>query len=127
MALRCAAVDVAGVAAVCRVKCRQSRLTLVSFHADALHPWVVWLYYLNPLTYAFRAVVVSEFSATRWDQPSPSIPSVSAGTAVLQSNGLDLPKLWMGASVAILIGYIIVINIVVVISLKLLNGKALGN
>ena len=91
--------------------------------AESLHPWVVWLYYLNPLTYAFRALVVSEFSAPRWDHPAPSNPSMRAGTAVLQANALDLPTLWTWASVLLLVGYIIVINIVVVLGLKLLNGE----
>lgn len=91
--------------------------------AGSLHPWVVWLYYINPLTYAFRAVVVNEFLAPRWDDPAPSNPSMRAGTAVLQANGLDLPHLWTWASVLLLIGYIIVINIVVVLGLKLLNGE----
>ena len=98
-------------------------LMKLSICADSLHPWVVWLYYLNPLTYAFRAVVVSEFSAPRWDHPAPSNPSVRAGTAVLQANALDLPTLWTWASVLLLVGYIIVINIVVVLGLKLLNGE----
>lgn len=92
-------------------------------YADALHPWVVWLYYINPLNYAFRAVVVEEFSAPHWDGPAPSDPSVRAGTAVLRANGLDLPKLWVWASVLILLGYIFLINVIVIISLKLLNGK----
>lgn len=86
---------------------------------------MIWLYYLNPLQYAFRAVVVSEFSAPHWDQPAPSNPSVRAGTAVLQANSLDLSTAWMWASVLILLGYIFVINVVVVISLKLLNGALL--
>lgn len=90
--------------------------------ADALHPWVAWLYWCNPLTYAYRAVVVSEFSAPRWDQSAPSDPSIRAGTAVLRANGLELPKWWMGASVGILLAYIFVINIVVIVSLRLLNG-----
>ena len=46
-----------------------------------------------------------------------------AGTAVLQANALDLPTLWTWASVLLLVGYIIVINIVVVLGLKLLNGE----
>ena len=84
---------------------------------------MIWLYYLNPLNYAFRAVVVSEFSAPHWDQPAPSNPSLRAGTAVLQANGLNLPTAWMWGSVLILIAYIFVINVVVVISLELLNGR----
>lgn len=84
---------------------------------------MIWLYYLNPLNYAFRAVVVSEFSAPHWDHPAPHDPSVRAGTAVLQANGLNLPTAWMWGSVLILLGYIFVINVVVVVSLKLLNGE----
>ncbi len=98
-------------------------MTFMSCPADALHPWVIWLYYLNPLNYAFRAVVVSEFSAPHWDHPAPHDPSVRAGTAVLQANGLNLPTAWMWGSVLILLGYIFVINVAVVVSLKLLNGE----
>ena len=44
---------------------------------------------------------------------------------MLQANSLDLSKAWMWASVLILLGYIFVINVVVVVSLKLLNGAPL--
>ncbi|CAL8470297.1 g9839 [Coccomyxa elongata] len=92
-------------------------------------PWLIWAYWINPLTFALKALTVSEFSAPRWLKPTPGNPSVLLGTAILQANDLDTRQWWIGAAIGILIGYIIVGNIVLNIALRMLNelqgGKAI--
>ncbi|EIE26053.1 ATP-binding cassette transporter [Coccomyxa subellipsoidea C-169] len=92
-------------------------------------PWLIWAYWINPLTYAYKAVTISEFSAPRWQKPTPGNPSVPLGTAILQANDLDTRSWWIGAAIGILIGYVIVGNIVLNIALRVLNelqgGKAI--
>jgi hypothetical protein len=85
-------------------------------------PWLIWAYWINPLTYALKALTVSEFSAPRWQKPTPGNPSVPLGTAVLQANDLSTNTWWIGAAIGILIAYIIIGNIVLNVALRLLNG-----
>ncbi len=90
--------------------------------AGNIGPWLIWAYWINPLTYAYKAVTISEFSAPRWQKPTPGNPSVPLGTAILQANDLDTRSWWIGAAIGILIGYVIVGNIVLNIALRVLNG-----
>ena len=90
--------------------------------AGNVGPWLIWAYWINPLTYAYKAVTISEFSAPRWQKPTPGNPSVPLGTAILQANDLDTRSWWIGAAIGILIGYVIVGNIVLNIALRVLNG-----
>ena len=87
-------------------------------------PWLIWAYWINPLTYALKALAVSEFSAPRWQKPTPGNPSVPLGTAVRQANDLTTNTRWIGAAIGILIAYIIVGNVVLNVVLRLLNGGA---
>ena len=91
-------------------------------HAGNVGPWLIWAYWINPLTFALKALTVSEFSAPRWQKPMPGNPSVPLGTAILQANDLDSRQWWIGAAIGILIGYIIIGNIVLNIALRVLNG-----
>ncbi len=96
--------------------------TTARTHAGNIGPWLIWAYWVNPLTFALKALTVSEFSAPRWQKPTPGNPSVPLGTAILQANDLDTRQWWIGAAIGILIGYIIVGNIVLNIALRVLNG-----
>jgi len=91
--------------------------------AASTGPWLIWAYWINPLTYAFKALTISEFSAPRWQKPTPGNPSVPLGTAVLEANSLDTQHWWIGAAIGILIGYVVLGNIVVNIALRVLNGR----
>ena len=44
----------------------------------SVHPWVVWLYWLDPLQYAQRAIIINEFTASRWGALGPEILSIRA-------------------------------------------------
>ena len=39
----------------------------------SVHPWVVWLYWIDPLQWAQRAITINEFSASRWGDLGPRI------------------------------------------------------
>lgn len=97
---------------------------LMCMRTGNIGPWLIWAYWINPLTYALKALTVSEFSAPRWQKPTPGNPSVPLGTAVLQANDLSTNTWWIGAAIGILIAYIIVGNVVLNVALRLLNGGA---
>ena len=90
--------------------------------AASIPPWVAWAYWLDPLTYAIRALALSEFTAPRWQRPAPGQPGLSLGMAILRANGLDHPKWWIGACVGILMGYVVVLNVACSLALRYLNG-----
>ena len=39
----------------------------------SVHPWVVWLYWIDPLQYAQRALIINEFTAPRWARGNPEL------------------------------------------------------
>ena len=45
---------------------------------SSVHPWVVWLYWIDPLQWAQRAITINEFSASRWGGLGPAILQIRA-------------------------------------------------
>ena len=45
---------------------------------SSVHPWVVWLYWIDPLQWAQRAITINEFSASRWGPLGPAILQIRA-------------------------------------------------
>ena len=45
---------------------------------SSIHPWVVWLYWLDPLQWAQRAIIINEFTASRWGPLGPIILQIRA-------------------------------------------------
>lgn len=39
----------------------------------SVHPWVVWVYWIDPLQWAQRALIINEFTASRWGALGPQI------------------------------------------------------
>ena len=44
----------------------------------SVHPWVVWVYWIDPLQYAQRALIINEFTASRWGALGPQLLSLRA-------------------------------------------------
>lgn len=68
-----------------------SRLASRHVHAGNLRGWWIWAYWINPLNYAMRAVVLNEFTAPRWQHPVTPGSTTTVGNAVLAANGFDHP------------------------------------
>jgi hypothetical protein len=67
--------------------------------------WWIWAYWLSPFSWAFRALVVNEFTyASSWGQPinpaNPSGPSI--GDAALDAFGFFHDRFWIWAAVGYL-------------------------
>ena len=39
----------------------------------SVHPWVVWVYWIDPLQYAQRAIIINEFTDSRWGALGPQL------------------------------------------------------
>eukprot|EP00891_Asterochloris_glomerata_P006227 jgi/Astpho2/6227/Aster-03635 len=85
-----------------------------------LPAWAGWLYWINPLSYALRALVLNEFEAPRWHKPSPYDPARSLGTFILDTFDFNHAHWWTGASVGVLVAFILAANVVIVVGLKTL-------
>ena len=60
---------------------------------DNIPNYYSWLYWWNPLAWAYRALVVNEFLSSRWDSPVDGDDSgMTVGQQVLESNGFLLPN-----------------------------------
>lgn len=41
-----------------KTKCSSNHVDFIPF--DSMHPWFFWIYYINPLAYAYKAVLINE-------------------------------------------------------------------
>ena len=90
--------------------------------AGDIRGWWIWAYWVNPVTYSMRALTLNEFTAPRWAIPDPQNPAQTLGIAVLQTYGYDHAHWWRFAPIGILCGYIVLMNGVIAVALRLLSG-----
>jgi Plant PDR ABC transporter associated len=98
--------------------------------ADSIPGWWVFVYWVNPVAWALKALAVNEFTAQRWaapyEAPGPAAgltDGQTLGHAVLSANGISADAAWIGAAVGYLAAYIVVANVVVVVGLAWLSGR----
>ncbi|KAL3144459.1 hypothetical protein ABBQ32_004202 [Trebouxia sp. C0010 RCD-2024] len=77
-----------------------------------VHPWVVWLYWIDPLQWAQRAIIINEFTASRWGSLGPQILNIRA---------FPNHYWWAWVSVGYLIGAIVFFHIVIIAAQKWLG------
>ncbi|DBB05992.1 hypothetical protein WJX82_004698 [Trebouxia sp. C0006] len=82
----------------------------------SVHPWVVWVYWIDPLQYAQRALIINEFTASRWGALGPQLLSLRA---------FPNHYWWVWVSVGFLIGAIILFHFIIILAQKVLGP--LGN
>ncbi|CAN1270070.1 ABC transporter G family member 39 [Linum perenne] len=94
---------------------------------DDIDPWMIWGYYISPMTYAQNAIVVNEFLDDRWRMPNldPRINVTTVGKAVLKSRGFYTDERWYWICVAALFGFSVLFNVGFIAALSFLNP--LGN
>lgn len=99
------------------IQCGDSR-------ADSVPPYWVWVCWINPLFYSFRALTLLEFTAPRWQTPftDASHPHVATlGDAVLESLDLNVSRAWIGATYPVLFCFVVVLNCGLVLAFKFLS------
>eukprot|EP00253_Pinus_taeda_P036215 PITA_36215 len=83
---------------------------------DDIKGWWIWGYWLSPLSYAQNAVAVNEFLATRWQKPNYEI-----GVKLLKSGGFFTESYWYWISLAAVVGFVIILNILFTLALHYLD------
>ncbi|KAL3140482.1 hypothetical protein ABBQ38_004739 [Trebouxia sp. C0009 RCD-2024] len=100
-----------------------------------LHPWVLWIYWMNPLNYIQRAILVNEFTAHHWQGakvypfaqgPFPA-NTQSLGDGVLHQLSQTTHYWWCWLAIGVCIAYIFLLNVLIVIFLTILPAYGSGD
>lgn len=87
---------------------------------DSIPSWWIWGFWFSPLMYAQNAASVNEFLGHSWDKKTP-LSNVSLGKEVLLSRDFVTQAYWYWIGVGALLGYTIIFNFLLIISLTYLN------
>ncbi|XP_042473406.1 pleiotropic drug resistance protein 2-like isoform X1 [Zingiber officinale] len=93
---------------------------------DDIKPWWIWGFWSSPLMYGQNAICINEFLDPRWggNNTDASISASTVGTAFLKSRGMFTSGYWYWLAIGALIGFIILFNILFVLSITYLNPFA---
>jgi len=80
-------------------------------------PWI-WAYWINPMAWIIQAMMVNEFTSTKYDFPNFPGSSETFGYSVLDSNSFETKYEWVWYAFAVLIGFYILFFILTVLALK---------
>ncbi|XP_042458774.1 ABC transporter G family member 45-like [Zingiber officinale] len=91
---------------------------------DAIQSWLVWGYWLSPLTYGQNAVAINEFLDQRWSTKIDNGGSNedTVGKTILRQRGMLTEWHWYWYSVAILLAFALVFNILSIVALEYLRA-----
>ncbi|CAM6091822.1 unnamed protein product [Calypogeia fissa] len=84
---------------------------------DNIPVWWKWASWTSALMYGQQAVSVNEFLSKEWDKP---FGNTTVGIAALQHRGLETRGYWVWLSTGALVGYVILYNILLTLSLQYL-------
>ncbi|KAL8113811.1 hypothetical protein AgCh_020921 [Apium graveolens] len=89
---------------------------------DELPNWLGWAYWFSPIPYAFSSLVSNEMLSPRWNDKLASDNVTSLGVAVLKTFDFSANPNWIWISVAILIGFAVLLNILFTFALTYLEN-----
>eukprot|EP00891_Asterochloris_glomerata_P005171 jgi/Astpho2/5171/Aster-04755 len=82
-----------------------------------VHPWVVWIFWADPLQYATRALMINEFTAEHWQgtkrYPYAPYQDRTLGDGILLTLNMPNHYWWVWVGVGALFAYIIGLNFVI--------------
>ncbi|KAH9293069.1 hypothetical protein KI387_041723 [Taxus chinensis] len=76
--------------------------------------WWIWGYWISPLMYAQNGIAANEFLASRWAKDN-------IGVQLLHSRGLFSNNWWYWLSIAALVGYNVLFNVLYTLALRYLD------
>ncbi|KAG6516766.1 pleiotropic drug resistance protein 2-like [Zingiber officinale] len=93
---------------------------------DDIKPWWIWGFWSSPLMYGQNAIAINEFLDPRWGRENndTNINAQTVGEAILKSRGMFTRGYWYWIAIGALTGFIILFNILFVLSLTYLNPLA---
>ncbi|XVF82763.1 hypothetical protein PTKIN_Ptkin16aG0075400 [Pterospermum kingtungense] len=89
---------------------------------DDIKPWMIWGYYISPMSYGQNAIVINEFLDKRWSAPYPLQDKITTvGKVLLESRGMYTEEYWYWICVAALLGFSLLFNLCFIAALTYLN------
>ncbi|KAL4434347.1 hypothetical protein ABPG75_000788 [Micractinium tetrahymenae] len=88
----------------------------------AIPGYMIWLYWLNPLSWSIRAIVINELTAPRWQYEVA--PGMTAGQTIMEPFGFPPDHAYIWGAVGFLWGMLVVYTIGATIALRLTNPPA---
>ncbi|KAL0051690.1 hypothetical protein WJX82_000289 [Trebouxia sp. C0006] len=88
-----------------------------------IHPWVVWIYWMNPLQYAQKAILINEFSGHHWQNkpyPYPIYGGMTLGDGILAGLDMENKYWWVWLGIGVNVAYILLMNVIIIICLAYL-------
>ncbi|PQP96289.1 pleiotropic drug resistance protein 2-like isoform X1 [Prunus yedoensis var. nudiflora] len=91
--------------------------------ANDIVPWMIWGYYVSPMTYGQNAIAINEFLDERWSAPVNNSIEPTVGKILLRERGLFTEEYWYWICVAALFGFSLLFNFFSLQALTFLNRK----
>ncbi|KAJ4720628.1 Pleiotropic drug resistance ABC transporter [Melia azedarach] len=91
---------------------------------DDIKPWMIWGYYVSPMSYGQNAIVLNEFLDERWSAPNPArsmIDEPTVGKALLRSRGMYTEDYMYWICILALLGFSLLFNLCFIAALTYLN------
>ncbi|KAL3160198.1 hypothetical protein ABBQ32_010959 [Trebouxia sp. C0010 RCD-2024] len=88
-----------------------------------IHPWVVWIYWINPLQYAQKAIIINEFSGGHWQNknyPYPPYQGLTLGDGILRNLDMENKYWWVWLGIGVNLAYILLMNMIIIVCLAYL-------
>uniref|UniRef100_A0A7S2YLL6 ABC transporter domain-containing protein n=1 Tax=Entomoneis paludosa TaxID=265537 RepID=A0A7S2YLL6_9STRA len=101
---------------------------------DVIPNWYIWAYWINPLSWVFRALAVNEFDSGAYDEPAFEGSELTLGEQILitfgftDSDGDPYDYIWVAYGIFVLIGLSFVALVITTISyihIRFATGKPL--
>ncbi|CAK9153458.1 unnamed protein product [Ilex paraguariensis] len=90
---------------------------------DDIKPWVIWGYYVSPMTYGLNAIAINEFLDERWSTPNtdPSFAELTIGKVLLKSRGMFMDDYMYWICIIALFGFSLLFNVGFIVALTYLD------
>ncbi|GAB2274463.1 ABC transporter G member 31 [Dionaea muscipula] len=89
---------------------------------DMFNSWLIWAYWVSPMSYALNAISVNEFTASRWMKTS-SFGNTTVGYSVLHLHNMPTEGYWYWLGVGALLLYTLLFNSIAPLALTYLNPQ----
>ncbi|KAE8682026.1 Pleiotropic drug resistance protein 2 [Hibiscus syriacus] len=85
---------------------------------DDIKPWMIWGFYISPMSYGQNAIVITEFLDKRWSTP---FDNSTVGKILLKSRGMYTEEFMYWICVLALLGFSLLFNLFFIAALTYLN------
>ncbi|PNY11965.1 ABC transporter G family member 39-like protein [Trifolium pratense] len=88
-----------------------------------IKPWMLWGYYVSPMSYGQNAIVINEFLDERWSKPitDPIDNATTVGKLLLKARGFYTQDYWYWICIGALFGFSLLFNSLFILAITYLN------